>query len=63
MKFRIAGNLRILKESIMARTTKKTTDNSVVCRIVDLIRKRGKKEKRSYGLSGDDTGSNVEMEI
>ena len=29
----------------MARTTKKTTDNPVVCRIVDLIRKRGKKEK------------------
>ena len=29
----------------MARTTKKTTDNPVVCRIVDLIRKQGKKEK------------------
>ena len=45
MKFRIARNLRILKESIMARTTKKTADNPVVCCIVDLIRKRGKTEK------------------
>ena len=29
----------------MARTTRKITDNSVVYRIVDLIRKQGKKEK------------------
>ena len=29
----------------MARTTRKITDNPVVCRIVDLIRKQGKKEK------------------
>ena len=29
----------------MARTTKKTTDDPVVCHIVDFIRKRRKKEK------------------
>lgn len=44
-KIRKTGKQSILKESIMTRTTRKITDNPVVCRIVDLIRKQGKKER------------------